>query len=70
MKTILVSGGINVFVTNEEWDLIQKHEGSIDRKKLNEREVVVADKLHKRGVFRIFRENDNIFYKLNKNGFI
>jgi len=71
MKTVLLCGGINVFVTNEEWDFIsQCNDKLIDRKKLSERQLVVADKLHKRGIFKITRENNNIYYKINKNGFI
>lgn len=71
MKTILLNGGINVFVTNEEWDLISEYQDNpILRKKLSEREAVIADKLHKRGVLKITRENKEVIYKLNKNGFI
>lgn len=71
MKTILLNGGINVFVTNEEWDLISEYQDNpILRKKLSERETVIADKLHKRGVLKITRENNEVIYKLNKNGFI
>lgn len=71
MKTILLNGGINVFVTNEEWDLISEYKDNpILRKKLSEREAVIADKLHKRGVLTIKKENKEVIYKLNKNGFI
>jgi hypothetical protein len=71
MKSILLSGGINVFVNNEEWELLEKYKDQlIDRKKLKERQAFIADKLHRRGVLKIKKENNNVFYKLNKNGFI
>jgi hypothetical protein len=71
MKSILLSGGINVFLNNEEWDLLEANKDKpIYRKKLKEREALIAERLHKRGILKIKRENNEIYYKINKNGFI
>lgn len=71
MKKILVSGGIYVFLTNEEYKLLgmAKHQ-TIERKSLSDRQKYIASKLHQKGVFSCEKKENNTYYKINKNGII
>lgn len=72
MKKILVSGGIYIFVTNEEKKLIDNNirngEFLIDFNKLTQREKLLAKKLHEKGVFACKKKKDKVYYVMNKNG--
>lgn len=72
MKKILVSGGIYVFVTNEEKKLIDDNiengELYIEFDKLSRREKLLAKKLHEKGVFSCKKKKDKVYYIINKNG--
>lgn len=72
MKKILISGGIYIFITNEEKNLIDNNikngEFFINFDDLSHREKLIAKKLHEKGVFSCKRKKDKVYYIMNKNG--
>lgn len=71
MKKILVSNAIYVYLTNEEYDILQMaKDTSIKRSNLSERQRYIASKLHQKGVFSCEKRDDNVFYKLTTQGII
>jgi len=67
MRIITGVGGISLFLTNKEWDLLQEKSEVFMRSSLKEDEKYLASQMHRRGILTASRVDNDIKYKLNKN---
>jgi hypothetical protein len=67
MKSILLSGGIQTFISVTESELISTHGGNVIKKEdLSEREQVIAHGLVRKGVFERRIRDGKTYYTSNK----
>ncbi len=62
-----IRGGLNVPVTNEEQELLERIEskGQIERNDLNEREQELARRMVSKGTLNRFRRDDQTVFVIN-----
>jgi hypothetical protein len=68
MRYLEIRGGLNIPVTNEEQELLERieaSEGHIPRKDLNEREREVARIMVSKGHLNRYRREDQIVFEVN-----
>jgi|TARA_R110000868_G_scaffold407658_1_gene689312 hypothetical protein len=65
MKFVEFKKGITIPITNEEQDIFRKcsNDGSLDKRKLDEREQEIANQLVIKNMLVRKRVNDSIIYK-------
>lgn len=67
MRIITGVGGISLFLTNKEWELLQEKSEVFMRSSLKEDEKYLASQMHRRGILTASRVDNDVKYKLNKN---
>jgi hypothetical protein len=68
MKVFELVGGINIMISNEESDFVNKvvESGHIAKSKLSEKEKELTNVLVRKGVLNRYMEDGKIYFKFNK----
>lgn len=68
MRFTEISGGLPIFITNDEASLANriKHEGKVNKKDLNEQDLVLADRLVRKDVLKRRRNGNDIYFIRNE----
>lgn len=68
MRLAEISDGLPTFITNDEASLANriKHEGQVNKKDLNENDLVIADKLVRKNVLKRRRNGNDIYFTRNE----
>lgn len=69
MRFAEISDGFPTYITNDEAFLANriKHEGKVNKKDLNENDLVIADKLVRKNVLKRRRNGNDIYFIRNEN---
>ena len=64
MRTIVGAGGISIFLTGKEWDLIQEKTETFLRSDLTDAQKYTASQMYRKGILTAKKVNEDIKYKL------
>jgi len=64
MRTIIGAGGISIFLTGKEWDLIQEKGETFLRSTLDDTQKYTASQMHRKGLLNSKKLNNDTQYKL------
>lgn len=65
MRTIVGAGGISIFLTGKEWDLLKEKSDTFTRSTLDDAQKYTASQMHRKGILGAKKLNNDIQYKLN-----
>lgn len=64
MRTIIGAGGISIFLTGKEWDLIKEKGETFLRSALDDTQKYTASQMHRKGLLTSKKVNNDTQYKL------
>jgi hypothetical protein len=65
MRTIVGAGGISIFLTGKEWNLLKEKSEIFLRSSLDEMQKYTASQMHRKGILSAKKINNDTQYKLN-----
>lgn len=65
MRTIVGAGGISIFLTGKEWNLLKDKSESFLRSSLDEPQKYTASQMYRKGILTAKKVKNDIQYKLN-----